>query len=368
MPEDRMPHPRTVVLHIGRHKTGTSSIQNTLRHNRARLLERGVLVPESLPSNLSGFFLNVFSKRPEKKRHNVQHGFDRALIQAQGQQMLDRLAQEVDGFAGDRIVLSGENACTLKPDEVAQVRDRFATMLAPAGGQVDFRVLLYTRNPVSYASSAIQQNIKKNNTLLEEYKRFVLRNSVGWYQRIHAAWAGVFGAAAVELRSFEAACATPGGLIGDFLTANGIAPEGIAPQRANDSIADEIAEFLSSPHMPKRPPDQRGSWSAGFDLSAADQDILFAIRGSKGGLLTASEQAGLWEAVAGDMRFLEQEFGISYRSGDTAGPAPFGAVFVDDLAAALPRLSPPVRRGLLAYLLDRPAPCDPAQTQPGVDS
>ncbi|MBK0329300.1 hypothetical protein I5535_18655 [Rhodobacteraceae bacterium F11138] len=355
---------RTVVLHIGRHKTGSSSIQATLRHNQAQLLQRGVLVPKNLPPNLSGFFSHVFSRAPEALKFNVERGHGRQQAQKHGNRLLERLAHELEAFTGNRIVLSGEEACALHPDEVAQVRDRLGPVLAPAGQQVDFRVLLYTRDPVAYASSAMQQNIKKNVKLLEDHKPVVLRKAPGWYQRTHAAWAGVFGADAVEFRSFETACAAPGGLIGDFLTAAGIPPEGIEPQRANDSIADEIAGFLSSSHVPKLPPDQRGLWSAGFDLSTADQEILFAIRGSKGGLLTASEQAGLWDAVAADMRFIEREFGITYGAAQTAGAVPFGPVFMDDLKAALPRLSPPVRRGLLAYLRDRSAPGDPGQLQP----
>jgi hypothetical protein len=38
-----------LVIHVGPHKTGTTSVQSTLHANRQALLRQGVLYPSSLP-------------------------------------------------------------------------------------------------------------------------------------------------------------------------------------------------------------------------------------------------------------------------------------------------------------------------------
>jgi hypothetical protein len=51
------------IIHIGQHKTGTTSIQHYLKDNRDELAERGLYVPDSLAGdgNPSHFLLNIYS-------------------------------------------------------------------------------------------------------------------------------------------------------------------------------------------------------------------------------------------------------------------------------------------------------------------
>jgi len=51
------------IIHIGQHKTGTTSIQNFLRNKRRGLAKEGLYVPDSLVGcdNPSHFLLNVYS-------------------------------------------------------------------------------------------------------------------------------------------------------------------------------------------------------------------------------------------------------------------------------------------------------------------
>lgn len=71
---------KTIVLHIGLHKTGTSSIQATLKHNQEMFCERGVPYPGSLPYNPSHFFINAVSGRAKQYHINRRQGLDTAAI------------------------------------------------------------------------------------------------------------------------------------------------------------------------------------------------------------------------------------------------------------------------------------------------
>jgi hypothetical protein len=58
---------RTIV-HIGQHKTGTTSIQAYLKDTRNNLINQGLYIPDSILeyNNNSHFILNVYSLNPDR--------------------------------------------------------------------------------------------------------------------------------------------------------------------------------------------------------------------------------------------------------------------------------------------------------------
>ncbi len=350
---------KTIVLHIGLHKTGTSSIQATLKHNQAILRERGVLYPGFLPANHSHFFINAFSSRAEHYHANRRQGLDPAAIAEQAAEQMDRLGRALTRFGGSTILLSGEDASTLQAPEVAQARNRLDALAGSVGVKTSYRVLLYTRDPAAFVSSAMQENVKGNGMRLEDSRDLHIRNASGRYRRIHEAWAAAFGDDAVHFRGFETACGEPGGLIGDFLRTLGLPSDGIEHRLSNEGISDEITEFLSSLYLPGSGAGHGRLQDCAMrvELTPEDRHTLFALRGSKGGLLSTAEQIRTWDAVADDMHFLQDRFGITYARPEAGRPVTnekFAPAFLQELARALPRLSEPARQALLQYLLTRP--------------
>lgn len=350
---------KTIVLHIGLHKTGTSSIQATLKHNQAVLRERGMLYPGFLPANHSQFFINAFSSRAEHYHANRRQGLDAAAIAERAAEEMDRLGRALTRFRGSTILLSAEDASTLQAPEVEQTRSRLDALAESVGVQTNYRVLLYTRNPAAFVSSAMQENVKGNGMRLDDSRELHIRNASGRYRRIHDAWAAAFGSDAVTFRCFETACGEPGGLIGDFLRTVGIPPEGIEHRLTNEGISDEVTEFLSSLYLPESGAGhgRLQDCKMRIELTPEDREALFALRGSKGGLLSLADQIRTWDVVADDMHFLQAQFGITYDRPDAGRITPgekFATGFLQDLAQALPRLSVPAREALLHYLLTRP--------------
>ena len=328
----------TIVLHIGLHKTGTSSIQETLHRNRDRLAGRGLLYPRTLPANHSNLFYNAFAAAPETYHANRARGLTREEIAARTEPTLTALREEVAASDCSTIVFSAEDACTFDAATAARAHAFFSTLVP--GATVE--ILLYTRHPIDYIASAVQENVKGNGLTIERAKAIHMKAAPDRYQRIHEIYSGVFGTGAVQLRSFEVAREAPGGLVGDFLAALGVAADGIVPVRRNDSIAGELVPFLSELNAMTPP----------LALPKADTDRLFALKGSPADVLDAAEKARLWQFVAGDVVFLSRRFGIRYAREDAAAPVSpeRRARFVEGVAALLPDLSEPVRAALGDYL------------------
>lgn len=71
---------KNIFLHIGIHKTASTTIQNSLYTEREKLAEAGILYPvfnirENNASNHSIAFYSLICEEPQKYHINVGHGF-----------------------------------------------------------------------------------------------------------------------------------------------------------------------------------------------------------------------------------------------------------------------------------------------------
>jgi hypothetical protein len=336
-----------VVLHIGLHKTGTTSIQETLAAHRDLLAARGILFPASLPANHSQFVYDAFSAAPERYHANLARGLDAAAIAARTAATVEALRREIAAKRPATLVLSAEDACTLSEAEVA----RLAEVLPGLVERPEPRVLLYTRHPVTYVESAVEENIRGNGLTLERAKAIHIAGTADRYRTIAARWGAVFGERAVELRAFETAAAGPGGLVGDALAAIGTTAEGIGQVRANVSVAGEIVRFLAERNARGAPP-----------LAPADARLLFALRGTRADLLTAADRQRIAERAAADVVWLAERWGIRYdlttprRTPDEVERHRRHAAFRAALSAILGELSPPLAAELDARFALSPPP------------
>lgn len=341
---------KTVVLHIGRHKTGTSSIQQTFAANPGILRRQGLLYPASLPVNQSGFFIDAFSPDPWRHPNNRRFNLSREALQQRVATQFRDFRAEVADFSGDRIVLCAEDACTLGFESVARIRKTFDDILMP-----DYRVVLYTRHPVSYASSAIQQNVKGNGLTIEDAKRIHLAGGGKRYSEIVDAYARVFGHDAVTLRSFEAAVKEKTNVVNDFSDVLGMDATGLEMRFANESIAAEIVHFISWLYVGPRVSEGRPTWNreTRVPVSGPDRARLHAVKGAKAELLDQDEIDEVWRSVSGDMAFLRETYGISYSKPEKSPGSPakiFQPDFMGRISGILPRLAEPLQAELKRFL------------------
>ena len=339
----------TVVLHVGRHKTGTTTIQSVFKTNIMHFREHGLLYPKCLPACHSGFFLKAFGEVAKHPVHG-RFGLSQAQIRADAQEMLKNIRKEVRHFDGDKILFSGEDAgtCLLVP----HLERLKKTMRDICGEEPNYRILYFTRDPVSRAESGLQQLIKANGMTEEDARGFQIEGGGKRYKEIYETYAKVFGDEAIEFYSYEVARAHSDGLIGYFLGVLGLSIDGVRnlETRTNTSISGEVLKFLSWLYEGPRvsPAGARLLQNRGTRAPITDRDrrVLFSLTGEKATFFSTDQRKQGWDAVADDMAFLKQRFDIEYAppSGNThTTDRLFGQTFKENLEAALPDLNVELR-------------------------
>ncbi|WP_424928100.1 hypothetical protein [Amaricoccus tamworthensis] len=145
------------ILHVGTHKTATTSFQACLRNNRADLLKQGLIFPDLSKVGLHDSvghhsLIGLLASKPEK-----------------GRSVASRVIKSFSSTADDdaALLISSErcyrHAIGLKKDEKPRQRRRnFVNLLAETFG-ADTEVAIVLRRPDSYAESSYQETIKKTN-------------------------------------------------------------------------------------------------------------------------------------------------------------------------------------------------------------
>ena len=148
--------PKTLIVHIGMHKTGSSSLQNFLHKNRDYFLDRhNIDYCEAYPNHgkLAALFANNY-------RHFSRIGaFDDAHIGRWKDYYLKTFKTSLDKFGADKFILSGEG---FSYSGISDVQD-FYKFVEPYFDA--FKVVFYARDPISFSQSCAQQFIKSGMTL-----------------------------------------------------------------------------------------------------------------------------------------------------------------------------------------------------------
>lgn len=170
--------PDHYVLHIGRNKTGTSSLQEFFAENEGLLRESGILYPEAGREGKAHHGLALAVKRANQ---------DRAAFEV----LAAKLRQEVADHR--EVLVSSEVFATL--DEL----DALATLF-PAGKTT---IVVYVREYCAYLSSWYRQAIQLRN-LCCDFRAFVdLRyidaSHIGLLER----WANVYGRSNIKVLVYD---------------------------------------------------------------------------------------------------------------------------------------------------------------------
>lgn len=232
---------KRLILHVGQSKTGTSTIQGFLAHNRRRLWrEAGVLYPQA--------------GRQSAAHHSIAAAFlpsgsagwirreDAAVLRA-------ALDDEIADHAADTIVVSSEAFFNAR--SINDVRDFFA------GFTVDILVIL--RRQDRWADSLYQHQLKVGETDLEPQAWLAARASALDYATRVGRWADVFGDDRVRIGVFEPANFT-GGLMAFFFRTAGLpVPNGLEePPARNERLSrDALAYLLTVPRQTLSGPERK---------------------------------------------------------------------------------------------------------------
>lgn len=218
-----------LLFHIGSGKTGTSSIQETMKRNKDILLEQGILYP------LLGHFRchNVLSlsfqtstiPREFKSRHNVS----RENVDEFAKRFYDEFTQSLQSFDGHTVILSGEYFFRQMEPEL---QEKFTALLTPYFSEI--QVLAYIRPPGDLFLSKLQQRLK-GSWKIGSITPFQYCEILDFYRALYP----------VKVVKFDRSSLKGGNVIVDFLSHVGnINVNDLTLHETNTSVSAEGMQFL----------------------------------------------------------------------------------------------------------------------------
>jgi hypothetical protein len=334
---------RTVFLHIGIHKTGTSAIQNVCRANHRALLKAGILFPRA------GFHGRALDHPTGTSGHRGLLGFLTAPSASNVPKAGQALLRQIESGKWNRLVLSSE--------ALSAPRNQGAIECVAWFRQQGFEVKLiaYLRRQDSWLDSFYRERLKWNvpkSRDARSIEEFWRAEGDAWlsYKRRIGDWVAAVGREHAHIRSYEDVN-TNGGVVRDFLEIVGA-----------DLNQLDLAQSLDL-HNPSIPP-------AAVELLRAVNALPATVLPRKRPLIQAlrrierfSRPAGsivapaLWQEIAeayGDENeelrsswFSGQSTKFSFREGP--GPAPFveqavsfaeGIILIEGLVRAMTPAGP----------------------------
>ena len=216
------------TIHIGTHKTGTSSIQSLLYDNRALLAEQDCLYPRSLCY-------------PERLRRNHLTDHNRLahhLAFGSALELLPPLRAELESTGCRHLLISAEDLAQLlaAPQQLQSLQELLQQL-----GCDEVRIVVWLRETGALFASLCSQQLKNGRP---EYLHELLPHACPQFEAILDSrallqrWGGVFGREALAVRLFEPECFVRGDLLCDAVEALGLEwDERFArPPRANESL------------------------------------------------------------------------------------------------------------------------------------
>ena len=142
------------ILHIGMHKTGSSSIQAYLAKHRKNL-GKGMKYANLGSPNHSGAFIYMFCKRLEDFPHFANRGLSVEEVQFKIERFRANFIRELESDF-DTLIFSGEEIVNLNESELNTLKKQLAQFVD------EVEIVAYVRPPVSFMSSAFQQRLNES--------------------------------------------------------------------------------------------------------------------------------------------------------------------------------------------------------------
>ena len=219
---------RKCIVHIGMHKTGSSSIQDTLYKT---LSDENFIYAKLGVANHGGKIFTLFTEKPENYAPNRKKGLSKEQIEENNIATKKML---IESFVQNRfsdVIISGEGILFLSEEAL----NRFKSFLKLYFDQI--LIVAYVRPPMALIESGYQQRIKENaNINLDEMRPN--------YQKKLEKFEKVFGPENVKYWKFEPSRFEKNNVVLDFCSRLGIQIDQTKIIRSNDSITQEALMLL----------------------------------------------------------------------------------------------------------------------------
>lgn len=327
---------KKVILHVGMHKTASSSVQATLSRNRNKLEVMGKYFPlfelnGMTIDNHSIPVFSLFSSNPENYDINIRFNVD---VKHQNQEYKNKLIESLK--LHDTVVISGEDISMLAESELLELKP----FLEQYGHTLEVHCIL--RSPYSLLCSLVQQNIKGGLPSLDHLhivKVSTIVNKLNnCFDKVH-------------FYSYELLCKSTSGLTFSFLKSLGIDGTDFTIVNDNAGLGNRTTRLLN--YVNKRVPtfingalnpQRMGNYS--FDGSFnCDEDKFY---------LTKDELALVQYDLDAENADLEEIVGVDFKDNGYPIAIEYKAdlVFAEKIVNKSVNLPPALKRTIYDYLIE----------------
>lgn len=312
---------RTLYLHIGVWKTGTTTIQKTLFKNANALGNQGVYYPSISPNHT--FLPSAFHPHPENFIVAKSRRIFGENLTAWHKEALKNFEQQSAAY--HTTIVSSEFLLDLPPESLVTLKNYLHSIFEK------IKVIVYLRDPVGHLSSAINEQVKQGHYGLDTAYR--IHGEAKEYEKV-SNWISTYGNENIIARPFFKDAFVNGNIIDDFLWC---VFQDTAPTLK--SIEAEHNKSLS--HAAVLIADRLASFAPAFSRQRGHSDYLFEIKGRPYQAPEALRNQ-VRASTACLVEKLERDFGISLSSGLRAQEPPseiWSEETVDSIARLLNRFS-----------------------------
>ena len=227
-----------LILHIGAPRTGTSTLQSTLRQNRANLLKQRVLYPESLERVFVAAMAPAWPSDAQQRRIGVT---GLRAVQRLRRSLTATLQREVNEHQPETIVISAEQLFDRL--DKGTVRRRLKHWLSRFAERIELLVYLRRQDQAVFSRYLNTVRLGRDEAWIVPDRSVKLYD----YQRRLKPWANLFGRDALTVRAYQRQDFPNGSGVLDFMARTGIDPAPLAPpNREHNASLDAIkAEFMT---------------------------------------------------------------------------------------------------------------------------
>jgi len=302
--------PKTCYLHVGLHKTASSSFQSTCENNVDLLQKAGITYPVFSCAVANQFkivnhsipIFSLFTEKPERYRINIIWDVLTNISKVNSSyenQLVDYLS------SSDDLLISGEDISMMS----AQSLSRFVEKIQKYNYQL--KAIALIRSPYSLICSEIQQRAKSGYyiNLISLNNCVPTSFNVRPFRKLEVVkkLKSFFGDS-IKFSSFEHACANSYGPVGflleEFLGQN---PSAFEYQKTNESIFN-LSTRIQNEFNAVNPSIIDGRFNPQFKIFPAEIDKKFEFSGKF--LLTEAEYALIEDFVKNETEILSEITGL----------------------------------------------------------
>jgi len=302
---------KNIFIHIGVHKTGSTSIQQMMGRNREILTKHGILYPVFKARRANIFnhsvpYVSMFKKNPEIYPFNQLNNFTtQTEIEKLHQRYDEQFKEQINQFEGDALILSGEGISAFTLEELKKFNSYLFQNSSP---KVNIQVIMFCRSPLQRFRSIAGYKIRsRGSTLIHETEKE--HYPIGYYKKRIWDFSEVFGKEMIQVIRFEDAIRHPAGPAGALLEAIGAATDLISRfknERHNATSSYEAIAIFSAIH--ENLPKVNG---VPYSFQGETRKVLINMPGQKFAL-PLSKQRKIWEQAKEDVDWLCETFSLPY--------------------------------------------------------